>query len=166
MVSWVDLAPTILDYVGVMPEEHRFQGQSFASVIRGESQQANEIIYASHTFHEITMYYPMRVIHNGKYKLIVNLADGLEYPFASDLYVSKTWQSVVNGKLDKLGQKDVDAFLHRPRFELYDIENDPWEGVNLAIDPQYSEILNGMVEQMKTFQEKTGDPWSYKWTYE
>ena len=166
MVSWVDLAPTILDYVDAMPPENRFQGQSFAPVIRGESNQANEAIYASHTFHEITMYYPMRVISNGKYKLIVNFAHGLEYPFASDLYASKTWQSVLTGNLDKLGQKEVDSFLHRPKFELYDIENDPWEAVNLAIDPQYSEILNGMVDQIKTFQEKSNDPWEYKWTYE
>ena len=37
----------------------------------------------------------------------MNLASGLEYPFASDLYASKTWQSVLNNNLDVLGKKPI-----------------------------------------------------------
>lgn len=119
-----------------------------------------------HTFHEVTMYYPMRVIRGEKYKLIMNLADGLDYPFASDLFASKTWQSVLNKGLDKLGEKPIAEFLHRPRFELYDISTDPFETINLASKANHLEILTGMQQQLRQFQIDTKDPWLYKWEYE
>ena len=40
-------------------------------------------VYASHTFHKVTMYYPMRVVHERRYKLIWNINYEQEYPFAS-----------------------------------------------------------------------------------
>ena len=96
----------------------------------------------------------------------MNLANGLEYPFASDLYASKTWQSVLSNKLGVLGAKPIDEFLHRNRFELYDIEADPNETVNLALDPNYKEILGGLQRKVHAFQQQTKDPWVYKWEYE
>lgn len=39
------------------------------------------------------MYYPVRVIRTDRYKLILDLAHQLPYPFASDLYASATWQA-------------------------------------------------------------------------
>ena len=42
------------------------------------------------------MYYPMRVIHQGSYKLILNITNNLSYPIAEDLYGSETWQVVLH----------------------------------------------------------------------
>ena len=165
MVSWVDLVPSILDVADVPFADSSFHGRSFVPVLMGEDTGQQEVT-ASHTFHEVTMYYPMRVIRGEKYKLIMNLASGLEYPFASDLHASKTWQSVLNNNLSSLGQKPVDEFLHRPRFELYDLENDPWETRNLANLPEHAPRLEKMTASLKRFQERTGDPWFYKWEYE
>ena len=164
-ISWVDLTPTILDIADGLKTDSIFHGQSFLPALKGESVN-REAIYASHTFHEITMYYPMRVIREDKYKLIVNFAHGLEYPFASDLFASKTWQSVLNNKLTTLGDKPVNEFLRRSKFELYDISEDPFETTNLAKQKQYSEVLNNMIAKVKNFQKNTGDPWFYKWSYE
>ena len=50
-------------------------------VLDQENPQGWDEVFASHTFHEITMYYPMRVVHSGKYKLIWNIAHPLPYPF-------------------------------------------------------------------------------------
>lgn len=86
--------------------------------------------------------------------------------FASDLYASKTWQSVLTNNLKTLGDKPVDEFLRRPRYELYDVENDPFETVNLANEPDYQEILTGLQAQLKGFQQASKDPWVYKWEYE
>ena len=38
----------------------------------------------------------------------------------------------------------VDAFLNRPEEELYDLERDPAELVNLAADPAHRETLERM----------------------
>lgn len=72
-----------------------FMGRSFLPILDGEITKGWDKMYASHTFHEITMYYPMRAMRKGDYKIIWNIAYQLEYPFASDLWVSSTWQSVL-----------------------------------------------------------------------
>lgn len=164
MVNWTDLAPTLLEVAGA-PNDSLFHGRSFKNVLEG-GEGEREAVFASHTFHEITMYYPMRVLRGERYKLIVNLAHGLDYPFASDLYDSKTWQGILENDLQTLGQKPIAEFLKRPLFELYDLKKDPWETRNLASDIQYQEILQSMQEQIQILQQKTNDPWVYKWTYE
>ena len=70
------------------PQPVTFHGRSFLSVIEQEHPEGFDEIYASHTFHEITMYYPMRVVLSGRFKYIFNIAHQLPYPFASDLYAS------------------------------------------------------------------------------
>ena len=78
------------------------------------------------------MYYPMRMIRTRQHKYILNLAHHLEYPSASDLYNSPTWQGVLKRGDKKLGQRDLASFLHRPREELYDLEADRTERHDLA----------------------------------
>lgn len=64
------------------------------------------------------------------------------------------------------GKRPVEAYLHRPKFELYDIENDPDEVNNLADDPGYASILEELKNKLKAFQERTNDPWILKWEHE
>ncbi len=92
-VSWVDLTPTILDFTGAGAAKD-MAGRSFAAELRKPAGKVCEKIYAAHTFHEVTMYYPMRVVRQGNYKLIYNLAWWMPYPFASDLWSSPTWRSI------------------------------------------------------------------------
>lgn len=166
MVTWADVAPTIMDFTGVLPKQSSFHGRSFLSVLESEHPKGFDEIYASHTFHEITMYYPMRVVRGRKYKLIWNIAHGLDYPFASDLWASETWQGVCR-RGDKIyGKRNVDAYLHRPKFELYDLENDPHEVNNLAGDPKCFKVLEQLKGKLKAFQERTNDPWILKWKHE
>jgi len=166
MVSWVDITPTILDYAGATPKDYKFQGRSFLKALDGGSSEGFDEVYASHTFHEITMYYPMRVVRGRRYKLIWNIASGLEYPFASDLYASDTWQAVLRRGEKYYGKRTVDAYLHRPKFELYDLVADPDEVHNLAEDPKYAKVLAEHQAKLKKFQKDTGDPWILKWKYE
>lgn len=168
MISWVDLTPTILDYAGVeLPPGYSLHGRSFLPLLQGRAPEGGwDEVYASHTFHEITMYYPMRVVRTRTHKLILNLAHPLPFPFASDLYASSTWQSVLLRKDANYGPRSVDAYLHRPRWELYDLANDPWESRNLADDPQHAETLAQLQAKLKAWQQRTGDPWVVKYEYE
>ena len=125
-----------------------------------------DTLHASHTFHEVTMYYPMRVLIEGDFKLIFNIAHQLPYPFASDLQASPTWQAVLKQGLTNYGRKTVDSYLHRPRFELYDLKNDPWETTNLADNPAYADRLKQLQTQLQDWQKQTKDPWELKWDYE
>jgi N-sulfoglucosamine sulfohydrolase len=166
MISWVDLTPTILDMAQVEIKENSLHGRSFKEVLNVKEPQGWDQIYASHTFHEITMYYPMRVVRDKNFKLIRNIAWRLEYPFASDLWAASTWQEVHRGQKEFYGNRKVKDYLYRPEFELFNLEKDPGEIVNLANDPAYREVLDTMIKKMKDFQIKTKDPWLITWDHD
>lgn len=167
MISWVDLAPTILEFASVQANRNKLHGRSFLSVLDHPAEPGWDEIYASHTFHEVTMYYPMRIVRTRKFKLIWNLAHQLPFPFASDLYRSSTWQDMLaRGPEARYGKRTVSQYVNRPCFELYDIELDPDETNNLAGESRHAKTLSEMQGKLKAFQERTGDPWLHKWEYE
>ena len=165
MVSWIDIAPTILDWAGVKPVK-AMTGRSVLPILDQEKPADWDLVFASHTFHEVTMYYPMRMLRTRRYKYILNLAHQLEYPLASDLWGSLTWQGVLRRGDKQYGQRSVDALLHRPREELYDLETDPQEVHNLAGDADRAELLADLRRQLQQWQKRTADPWSIKYTHE
>ena len=169
MVSLVDLVPTILDAAGALPKKlpADLHGRSFYRVLNQENPSGWDVVRASHTFHEITMYYPMRVIRTRKYKLIWNIAHGLPYPFASDLWAAPTWQDIYKQGPDAYyGKRTVQDYIHRPKFEFFDLQADPDEAVNLIDSPKYAEVIEDLKSQLKAFQKETKDPWLLKWNYE
>jgi N-sulfoglucosamine sulfohydrolase len=193
MISWVDLTPTILDFAGLLSSSEKvqpkiidqipppdpgtqttrdtprgeFHGRSFLSVLDQEHPEGWDCVYASHTFHEIQMYYPMRVVRERKYKLIWNIAHPLPFPFASDLWAAPTWQAQYRRGPDApYGAQTVGSYMQRPEFELFDLEEDPYEGENLALDPAHAELLETMKRKLREFQQRTNDPWILKWRYE
>ena len=190
MVSFVDIVPTVLDWAGALdaktaaagpeiaqrthfraqrlpkPVPYTFHGRSFLSILGREAEGWDEV-YASHTFHEIQMYYPMRVVRGRRYKLIWNIAHPLPFPFASDLWAASTWQAQYGLGMDaNYGQRTVGEYIQRPEFELFDLGKDPKESKNVADAPEYADVLARMKEKLKNYQEDTHDPWILKWRYE
>ncbi|MGI8979404.1 MAG: sulfatase family protein [Pirellulaceae bacterium] len=173
MVCHADLTPTILEFAGVVekvakpPVAAQLQGKSFLPALRDPEAKGYEEVYASHTFHEITMYYPMKVVRTRTHKLIWNIAHPLPFPFASDLWEASTWQDVYqHGPETTYGKRTVKAYIHRPQFELYDLTADPDEVKNLAADPAQKKLLEELKGKIKAFQKRTNDPWILKWDYE
>ena len=166
MVTWADITPTILDYCGAAGPKYALHGRSILPVLEQDDPEGWDEIYASHTFHEITMYYPMRVVRTRRFKLILNLAHPLPFPFASDLYRSKTWQGLLRREAKMFGSRTVAAYVHRPRYELYDLESDPHEVRNLANDARYAEVFDDLKRRLRAWQERTQDPWTVKYRYE
>lgn len=165
-ISWVDLTPTILDMANVSYDAKEFHGKSFDAVIEQENPKGWDDVYASHTFHEITMYYPMKVAIEKNYKLIWNIAWQLDYPFASDLWASSTWQSVYRNNAKMYGNKTVEEYLRHAEFELFDLEKDPGEVHNLADKKEYQDVLKHMKAKLKKFQLDTRDPWLIMWDHD
>ena len=173
MVSWTDIAPTVLDWCGVKPEPVgkkavAMTGKSFLPILEANGDEAWKIVFGSHQFHEITMYYPMRMVRTPKYKYILNLAHPLEYPSASDLWGSDMWQGVLKRRDKMMGSRQVQSFLHRPKEELYDLTADPNELKNLLADSKWAddavnrEIHQALKQFLATWREKTNDPWLIK----
>jgi len=60
----------------------------------------------------------------------------------------------------------IRAYIHRPEFELYDLQTDPHEVHNLAASPDHAQLLAELKASLKAFQKRTKDPWIMKWEYE
>lgn len=159
MVSFTDLAPTILDWTGAAPPDYPLHGRSILPILEEENPSGWDEIYFSHTFHEITMYYPSRGIRTRRYKYIHNLAHELPFPFASDLYAAPTWQGVLERGDRKYGPRSVKDYMYRAEEELYDLENDPDEVKNLARKRKYRTVLNDLRTRTLDFRRRTKDPW-------
>lgn len=166
MITWADITPTLLDFAGAPHDPAAFHGRSFLSAMQEEHPSGWDEVYGSHTFHEVTMYYPMRAIRTRRHKLIFNIAHPLEYPAASDLWSSTTWQAVLDRDIQQYGKRSVQAYLHRPRFELYDLENDPSETQNIADSEFAQSITQELKGKLRAFQQRTKDPWLLKWERE
>lgn len=165
LVSWADLAPTVLDLAGSPDLGAHMFGKSLRPLLDDPTGQGPDHVFASHCFHQVTNYYPMRVVRTHRWKFIYNIAWKLDFPTASDIHMSATWQSTLR-ESGTLGQREVDTYLHRPRFELYDLEADPLELHNLAELPEQAEQVAEFVTLIQNFQIETSDPWFHKWIYE
>lgn len=161
-VTWADITPTLLSHAGAAGPKYELHGQSFLPAISDPAWAGRDSVFLSHTFHEVTMYYPMRTIRTHKHKLIVNLAGGLPVPFASDLYESPTWQGALKRRDVTYGNRSMSTFLQRSRYELYDLEADPHEIHNLAGESEHAETLSKLLADLKQHQKDTQDPWLLK----
>lgn len=145
----------------------QYHGKSWIPLLGDPEATTHDSIFASHTFHEIQMYYPMRVYRDKHFKLIWNIAHKLDYPFASDLWAASSWQAQYQkGEDAPYGNKTVGEYIHRPEFEFFNIETDPEETLNLANDPAYAEKLEEYKAKLKAKQKELDDPWIMKWSYQ
>ena len=178
MVSWVDMLPTFLDWAGHkgrQPAEGFYsprRGCSFLSVVDVAATEAPDAswscVFGSHTFHEVTNYWPTRYMRDRRYKYHRNVCWRLDFPFAMDLYASLSFQAMRNsgdaatGKPAMVGQRTIKDYLFRPPEELYDLETDPSEVFNLANNPEYKEKLLEMRAALEQWQNDTQDLWLWR----
>lgn len=163
MISYIDILPTFLDWAGHLDFKGRLQGRSLLPIIDRQDQVENwDKVFGSHTFHEVTNYWPTRFMRTPQFKYHRNIAWKLDFPFAADLYGSLTWEGIRNTKPPMMGSRSLEAYIQRPPEELYDLEADPQEVNNLASDPKYAAKLESMRDELEAWQTKTGDLWLFR----
>ena len=138
IVSFVDLAPTILNAVGLeIPEYmqgHPFLGEKvpespdYAFMFRGRMDEKYDLMHAvrNREYRYIRNYYPERIY-----------GQHLEYLWRSRAI--RDWERLY--KEGKLNEVQSAYWETKPYEELYDIVNDRYNINNLADDPQYADIL-------------------------
>lgn len=104
MSSHLDILPTILDWFQISPEfevdlttnsleKSELTGKSLLPLLIQEPpDDPDAAVFASQSYHEVTMDYPMRSIRTKRYKLIHNLNFRSPFPIDQDFYVSPTFQ--------------------------------------------------------------------------
>ncbi|MBI5281819.1 MAG: sulfatase [Candidatus Solibacter usitatus] len=167
MVSWADIAPTILDFCRARGPEYPLQGRSFLPLLEQARPAGWDLVFFSHTFHEVTMHYPVRGTRTPRYKYLRNLVHQAPFPHASDLWASRTWTDVrAQGESGMIGRRRVHDYLFRAPEELYDVAADPGEVRNLAGASAHQTVLAELRRQTQEFRRRTGDPWLINDSYE
>ncbi len=137
IVTNVDIAPTLLEAAGVAVPE-RMQGRSFwgdltdATVVqRDRESEGFYYRYWMHDdgSHQVGAHYGYRT---HRHTLIFFYNDGLGLPGCSDRRFEQEW-------------------------ELYDLEADPEELVNVADDPAYAAVRADLEARMWSAQQELGD---------
>ncbi|MBB5713877.1 sulfatase-like hydrolase/transferase [Sphingomonas aerophila] len=160
LVSWTDITPTVLDWTGVAPPAaYRLSGKSLLPIMGKSGDPSRDAVFASHDFHEINQYYPMRAIRTRTHSYILNLAWQLPYPIAGDVAGSPSWKAISADPAIRLGRRTQAAYLQRPAEELYDLTRDPDELVNVAADPALATIKAELAERLRATRAATKDPW-------
>ncbi len=163
VIAFTDITPTLLDWAGVSEPAKSLHGRSLLPILDKPSVSGWDEVLLSHIAHEIFSYYPMRTLRDRRYKLIWNVTWQAEYPVPVDTFGRRLWKGILEDKETMIGARTVDQFLHRPKFELYDLESDPWELHNLASDPLHSDRRVQMTKRLLERLVATEDPWLQKY---
>ncbi len=158
LVNWSSIAPTVFDWCGVEPPDG-LPERSLMPVLDQEHPPGWDETFLSHTFHEVTNYYPYRGLRGRRYKYVRNLYPELTRPLPSDLWASPTWRAVEREGMQMMGQRPTRAFLRQPTEALFDIEADPVEAANLIDEPALQPVAEEMRSKVKEFRLRTRDPW-------
>ena len=157
-VSFIDLAPTVLNLAGIsIPKE--IDGTAFLGkdIESKELNSRNETYSYADRFDE--KYDMVRAVRKGKYKYIRSYQpfnyDGLMNNYRYKQLAYQEWQSLYNdGKLNELQSAFFEA---RSPEMLFDIDTDPYETKNLADDPAYATTLITMREKLASWVKEMPD---------
>lgn len=160
-VNWTDIAPTLADIFEVDEADRppEWAGVSFLPVLEGRNARRDGLIFFSHTFHEVTNYYPYRAVLNNRYKYVRHLAWRQPMPLGTDLFDSLSWSAVRKQAFEFMGKRRTKDVIFRPEEGLYDMWEDPMETRNLIGEPGLMETVRNLSASLTQMRVRTSDPW-------
>ena len=163
LISHIDIMPTILDYLGLdIPES--VQGHSLKPLLSGKTDTGRSFVFGEHHAHgwPREQHYPSRAVFDGRFYYIQNLMPDKGYALPLDLRQEEVWGNrshqatlQAEGTIQHRLLKQLES--GRPSEELYDMENDPWQLVNLADSEQHRRKLEELKLTLKEWRNSTGD---------
>ena len=156
LVSVVDLAPTILDLAGINIPKN-MQGESIKKILDDQTAAGRKYIFSERNWHNIDEH--IRSVRAERYKLISNSYTEFPHGTAADISNSPTWKSLYENKISgNLTEEQKLLFqVPRPKYELYDVLNDPMELNNLIDSSQHQDNINELKLVLENWQKDTGD---------
>ena len=159
LISTVDIFPTIMEAIGTKVPEC-VQGKSLWSLLQGKKDNIRNYLFTEYTFHanDFRCFYPRRTIRDNRYKLILNLGEGI----LAHQYVNVDWDpayffSRAKKYEDTWVREVFDCLASPPKIELYDLLNDPDEKNNLANSPSLIKKKDELLKELNQWMDKTGD---------
>ena len=157
MISAVDALPTLLDIARIR-HPMGFQGRSFEPLLQGQKQADRDVVFKQYNEASNRSRDIMRAAQTRHYLYIFNPWSDGKRETRTATFGTATYRTMV--KLSKTQPRiRVRERLFRLRVpeELYDIENDPDALVNLIDDPQHTEALERLRNQLGDWMAETND---------
>jgi len=142
LVSFVDLAPTVLSLTGIdIPKE--MQGKAF---LGSEKTPTPEYVYLARGRMDERAEM-QRAVRDAKFRYIRNYNPhtklGKHVNYLWKMATTRAWEKAyLEGKCNEVQSRFFKPYKEPE--ELYDVAADPWEVNNLAKDPKYADVLKRM----------------------
>jgi arylsulfatase A-like enzyme len=173
MISFIDIAPTLLEIAGIDHAESGmkpFQGRSLTGLLADPSAERNgdDYILIGKERHDVgrpdDQAYPVRGIIKDNYLYLINFKPD-RWPSGDPVTgylntdASPTKSLILELRRQRINQNYWSlSFGLRPDEELYNIKDDPHCIVNLASDKDLEKLRKEMRTKLLTELESQGDP--------
>ena len=164
LISFVDLLPTCLAAGGAsaVAPPAGIEGRSFLPVLAGAAAEHRDVVFCEHDEHRAETATPSRAVVDRRHKYMRHFR--LDERFETAAMRTAGWMSMVAAaREDAELAARIDRLQQRPREELYDLEADPWELVDLAGDPARGDLLASLRGRLRAWMESEGDPLLAEW---
>ena len=148
LLTLVDVLPTILEVSNTeIPSE--IDGKSFLETLNGSKMKIHDYVFGVSTRQNIRecKIFPSRMIRGNRYKLIRNFN-------SVEVVNSNLGDNPVINEFAKIG---AESFPNIPYEELYDLEKDPYQKVNLIKDNKYKKIRNRLSVALENWMKSQED---------
>ena len=162
MVSTIDILPTIVSAAGEKVPKN-VPGIDLCQVFKGNAKPIRKYLFGERNTDAAIFHYPQRAIRDSRYKLIKTLMPGTRDPAvhrylvngASNFRGSPTYEELKQE--NETTQRIYNDWLNPPKYQLFDLEKDPNEFVNLANDPALKKVKQRLIERLEKWQRETND---------
>jgi len=148
LLTLVDVLPTILEVSNTeIPSE--IDGKSFLETLNGSKMKIHDYVFGVSTRQNIRecKIFPSRMIRGNRYKLIRNFN-------SVEVVDSNLGDNPVINEFAKIG---AESFPNVPYEELYDLEKDPYQKVNLIDNPKYKKTRNRLSVALENWMKSQED---------
>jgi N-sulfoglucosamine sulfohydrolase len=159
LMEYVDVLPTFLEAAG-SPIPDALEGRSFVPVLTGEAVEHKEYVFGIQTTRGIfggPNHYGRRSVRSHQFKLIHNLDPQARFynGIAKEKYF-RNWEAKAAAG-DARAKELVERYYSPPEYELFDLRKDPLEQQNVADDPQYADVKESLLQELRRWMEQQGD---------
>lgn len=169
LVSTLDLMPTVIQAAGI-DSGRELPGRPLQALLLGEPTPDSwrKHIVGITTGAAPALFYFQQSIRNQRYKLISSpLSESDRSNRFAQCYLTQynvhfaagcTADEIASAPSDV--QAAYERFLHPPRFELYDLEVDPFEFHDLSGSSEHLAIKEQLIQALEDWQDATSDPFA------
>lgn len=162
MVSAIDVAPTILDLVG-LPIPPHMAGRSFAPLLRGEQSRQDQRDFVVGYYYRNLLdaeMYPMFVVHTIDWVYIYNpwVRSGKEVRNSDFLKSLIRLEMLHYANYDQEMYERVKFHRFRVREELYNLQEDPHSYVNLVDQAEHQDRVTDLRAILVQWMQETNHP--------